>query len=131
MSVLKTYGGDTSFHPSLTYQINGNRIEGKIDGILAVMQAVQLILETERYQYPVYSWDYGVEISELIGKDKRYLEADLKRQITEALAQDDRISGVENFSLNYTGDSASVTFTVISIFGNFEVERGMELVRGI
>ena len=55
MSVLKTYGADIGFKPSKTYQLINGRIEGKIDGLKAAAQAVELALNTERFAFPVYS----------------------------------------------------------------------------
>ena len=36
----------------------------------AVLQAVYLILNVERYAFPIYSRNYGSELSDLIGKPK-------------------------------------------------------------
>ena len=57
--------------PSKTYVMNidGERITGTMtDDIEAVKQAIYKILNTERYQYPIYSWNYGVELADLFGK---------------------------------------------------------------
>ena len=131
MSVLKTYGTDNSWHPSLTYQLNGNRIEGKVDGLDAVMQAVELILKTERFRSLAYSWDYGVEFETLIGQDRRYLEADLKRRILEALSEDDRILGIQGFQLSFERESANVSFTVLTVFGSFLLQRSVDIGRSV
>lgn len=112
--------------PSLTYKIDfeKGRIMGMIDGLEAVKQAVFLILQTERYQYLIYSSDYGCElIRDLIGKEPLFVRSELKRRITEALLQDDRIEDVTNFDIEINGDSALVRFTVVSVFGEFKVEQ--------
>ena len=71
MSVLKTYGSDTtSRKPSKTYRIVGDRIEGFCDGKQAVMQAIDLMLNTERWRHLIYSGDYGVELEELLGQSR-------------------------------------------------------------
>ena len=44
-----------------------------------------------------YSWNYGVELVELIGQPKEYALPEIKRCITEALLQDDRITAVDGF----------------------------------
>lgn len=41
-------------------QIFGDRIYGKIDGLKAMEQACFKILNTERYAYLIYSWNYGI-----------------------------------------------------------------------
>lgn len=124
MSVLKTYGEDKfSFKPSKTYKLTQSRIEGKVDGIEAVKQAVYLALSTERFEYIIFSWDYGVELTTLIGRDRPFVRGDIERRIVEALMEDDRVKGVENFSAVFDHDVVTVYLTVISQFGNFDVER--------
>jgi hypothetical protein len=124
MSVLKTYGLETTdtFHPSLTFKIDGDRIQGKIDGLQAVKQAVELILSVERFEYPIYSWDYGIETQDLIGKRREYIQGDLQRRVEEALAEDDRVTGISDFSISFEGETATATFTVNTIFGDLDEE---------
>jgi len=111
--------------PSLTYGIDFDRrrVVGKVDGLDAVKQAVFLILQTERYRHLIFTPDYGVELEGLIGRDPLFVQSEIKRRIREALMQDDRIEDVTNFSIQFDGDNALVRFTVISTFGNFEVEQ--------
>lgn len=128
MSVLKTYGADkTSFKPSNTYQIKGNRLEGLIDGIDAVKQSVDLILSIERYENIIYSWDYGNELKGFIGKDRTFVQGDIERRIRESLLEDDRVESISNFQISFKGECAFVSFTVYCIFGEFEVERGVAI----
>ncbi|CAL83278.1 DUF2634 domain-containing protein [Clostridium botulinum] len=105
--------------PTKTYKIKDNRIVGFADGKEALKQAIQLILGTERYEYLIYSWNYGSELNGLIGKQKDIAESEFKRRIREALSQDDRINNVDNFIFNYDKDGAEVSFTVFSIYGEF------------
>lgn len=127
MSVLKTYGDATGFKPSKTYRLTGDRVEGKTDGKAAMLQAINLALSTERWRYLIYSGDYGIELEELFGKSRPYVAADLERRITEALLEDDRITAVENFQISFAGDTATVTCTAVTIFGDINVERGVPL----
>lgn len=127
MSVLKTYGDATGFKPSKTYRLTGDRVDGKTDGKSAMLQAIDLALSTERWRYLIYSGDYGVELEELFGKSRPYVAADLERRIAEALLEDDRITAVEDFQISFSGDTATVTCTAVTIFGNVTVERGVPL----
>ena len=106
--------------PSRTLKMDHDwkTITGTIDQIQAVEQAVFLILTTERYQWLIFSWDYGVELQNLIGKDPEYCIPEIERRIREALLQDDRITAVENFEFELNKRKVLTTFTVISIFGN-------------
>ncbi|MBY6879652.1 DUF2634 domain-containing protein [Clostridium botulinum] len=105
--------------PTKTYKIKDNRIVGVVDGKEALKQAIQLILGTERYEYLIYSWNYGSELNGLIGKQKDIAESEFKRRIREALSQDDRINNVNNFIFKYDKDGVEVSFTVFSIYGEF------------
>lgn len=111
-------------YPNKTYKINidKNRISGYTDELDAVIQAVYLILSTERYQYIIYSWDYGVELLDLIGKPMPYVKSELPRRISEALTQDNRIEKVVDFKFETKGKKLLVTFTVVSKIGNIPTE---------
>lgn len=111
-------------YPTRTYNIvvDKDRISGYTDELGAIMQAVYLMLSTERYQYPIYSWDYGVELIDLIGKPMPYVMSELPRRITEALTQDDRIEDVVDFEFETKGKQLHVTFTVVSTMGNIPTE---------
>lgn len=99
-----------------------NRISGYVDGLDSVKQAIYLILSTERYQHIIYSWDYGVELLDLIGKPLPYVMSEVPRRITEALTQDDRIEDVTDFEFEMNGKQLHVKFTVISNVGNIPTE---------
>ncbi len=128
MSVLKTYGEDTtSFKPSKTYRIVGDRVDGKTDGKTAISQAIDLMLPTERWRHLIYSGDYGMELEELFGKSRPFIAADMQRRISETLLQDDRITAVEDVEISFSGDTVTVTCTAITIFGDINVERSVSL----
>ena len=110
--------------PGLTYAIDveQGRVVGRVDTVEALKQAIYLILNTERYKYLMYSWNYGIELTELIGSHPDIVYATLERIITEALLQDDRITEVSDFDFEETKGKIHVTFRVASIYGTFETE---------
>lgn len=110
--------------PSYTYNINRNtnRISGYIDNKDAIVQAIYLILQTERYESVIYNWYYGAELDDLIGKNRNYVTSELRRMIREALLEDDRISEVTSFSFNFKDDSVLVQFLVQTIIGGIQME---------
>ena len=110
--------------PSKTYclDIENGRIRGIADNLEAVRQAVYLILNTERYDCLIYSWNYGAELKELIGQPREYPYSEIKRCITEALLQDDRITTVDDFEFETAEKTVHVRFKVYTIFGDMEVE---------
>jgi phage baseplate assembly protein W len=110
-------------YPSNTYKIdtsieNNQRINGYINDLESVEQAIYLILNTERYEHIIYSWDYGVELIDLIGKPIPYVISEIPRRIEEALIQDDRIEAVKDFEFERNKDQLDVTFTVVTNIGN-------------
>lgn len=110
---------------SRTYKLNINKetISGYIDEREAMKQAIYLILNIERYDYLIYSWDYGIELKDLFGQPTFYVMAELERRITEALTADSRITGVDNFEITREGKKVHARFTVHTIFGDVEAEK--------
>ncbi|MBU5436378.1 DUF2634 domain-containing protein [Tissierella sp. MSJ-40] len=109
--------------PTFTYRFNfeTGEITGYKDGKEAMEQAIYKILETERYKYEIYDWDYGFEVSDLFGKPKPYVYSELKRRIREALLDDDRILEVDNFIFETSEkDVVHTRFTVHTIFGDID-----------
>lgn len=111
--------------PSRTYKldISRGRVKGVTEGADALLQAVYLILSVERYQYPIYSYNYGVELVDLIGQPKDFVMSEVKRRITEALTQDDRINSVDGWEFESTKKALVVTSTAHSIYGDIEIKK--------
>ncbi len=104
-----------------------DRINGYIDGVDALAQAIHLILSTERYKFIIYSWDYGVELVDLIGEPMPYVMSELPRRIKEALIQDNRINDVVDFKFTKHGKRLHTTFTVVSNIGDISTELEVEV----
>lgn len=120
----------TSIVPNKSYRmkIADEKILGNIDELDAIAQACYKILNTERYQYVIYSWDYGIELQDLFGKPIPYVYSELPRRIKEALTQDDRINSVEDFELSYDKGNVLAKFTVKTNLGNIEMEKGVNII---
>lgn len=103
-----------------TYKIDfkNNRISENIDGIESLEQAINIILNVDRYSCLIYDWNFGSELLDLVGKNIEYVKTESKRLIKEALLQDDRIQDVSNFTFEQEKDSLLVSFLVSSIYGN-------------
>lgn len=98
------------------------KINGTVEDLEQLKQAIYFILNTERYEYLIYSWDYGVELSDLIGQPDSYVIPEIERRVTEALMQDNRINNVSGFAFEKNKNKMHVTFVVTTIFGNIESE---------
>lgn len=111
--------------PTVQHQMmmESSRIIGKCDSLEAVKQAIYKILNTERYEYPIYSWQYGVELADLFGQTPDYVMPEIERRVTEALTMDDRITGADSFEFERPQkNSILATFTVHTIYGDVNEE---------
>ena len=114
--------------PSKTFKMNFNdTIRGSVDGVEALKQAIFLILNTERYEWLIHTWNYGVEFRNLIGKDIDYCIPEIERVIREALLQDDRITAVQNFEFEVNKNKVLTTFTVTTFYGDIEIKQGVDV----
>lgn len=114
----------TEIQTSKTFKLNTskNTLVGYIDKLDAVKQAIYLILNIERYECLIYSWNYGFETKDLIGEEYSYVCSEIKRRIEEALTQDTRIESVDAFSFEKNKGKVHVTFTTHTIYGDAETE---------
>lgn len=110
--------------PSYTFKLDNDSVRGYVDELEAVKQAIYKALLTERYQYVMYSGDYGIETLDLYGQPASYVCAELERRVTEALVCDDRIESVSDFEFDLSKrGSVRVKFNVKTIFGDAAAER--------
>lgn len=109
-----------------TYRLTKENVKGRVNGLEALKQAIYKVLATEQYEYPIYSFNYGIAWKELVGEERPYVRAEMKRMIQETLMQDDRIREVDGFKFAFSGDTCQCTFNVSSIYGDIEI--GTEVV---
>lgn len=105
--------------PSKTWYINKdtNRIQGEADGITAAQQAVDIILNVERFLWQIYSPYSGMQWDGLIGQNPGYVASEIQRRMKDALLMDDRIRGISDFSYTMDGNSMTVSLTVDTVYG--------------
>ena len=116
--------------PSYTFRMNKDKenISGYTDELEAVKQAVYKILLTERYEYIMYSGNYGIELADLFGQSISYVCPELERRITEALVWDDRIESVSDFEFDVQKRGAvHAAFTVHTVFGDIRAQREVNI----
>lgn len=115
---------------SRTYRIDfeNGRIVGMIDGLDAVEQAIIKILKTERFKNLIYSDAYGFEGKDTMMSDENtdaFLESELPALIADALSEDERILGVDNFEFydsDNEKDGIMISFDVATIYGDLSIE---------
>lgn len=111
--------------PTNTFKLNieEEKVYGFNDGLEAMKQAIYLILNIERYEYLIFSWNYGIELADLFGQPITFVLPELERRITEALIQDSRITRVDDFDFEVKKNKVFCTFKVYTIFGEIDAER--------
>ena len=115
--------------PNKTWKIDFDRnvVTTNITDLEAISQAAHLILATERFEFNIYSHEYGLESVDLFGENMTYVMSEIKRRVTEALTQDDRITSVDNFEYTKTKRGLNVKFTVTCNVGQFNGETEVAL----
>ena len=108
------------------YEIDFNtgRLTGKIiTGLDAIIQWVRIVLSTDRYYYPQYSWSHGSDLSSLIGQnyDQDYIESEVKRMIEDAIMVDDNILGISDLECSFVKDKLTIQFKIETIYGGGEI----------
>lgn len=110
-----------------TYKLSKTNIQGYTDELKALEQAIYKEFNTEKYEYQIYSFNYGIDIESLLGKDSIYVKVELKRRIQERLQLDNRIENVDNFKFEINGDMMLCTFDVHSIYGDTNISKEVNI----
>ena len=94
--------------------------DGKLiecDDIDAIKVWIEKILRTEKDRYSIYNdTEYGCHLEDLIIGNSytvEFIEAELKREIEDALKQNSQIKSVTNFQIIRSKHSITVTLEVV------------------
>ena len=94
--------------------------DGKLiecDSIDAIKVWIEKILRTEKGRYKIYdNTEYGCHLEDLIignSYTAEFIEAELKREIEDALKQNPRITSVTNFKITRNKNAITVTLEVV------------------
>lgn len=106
-----------------TYKDRVKSISGKVDGVEAIEQTIDHIINTERYAYVIYPDWYGMEKEKYVGQSFEYFQATIENDLRDALTQDDRILDVRANEINKLSiDSAECKFTAYTLEGEIMKE---------
>ena len=94
-----------------------------IEGNEAIKVLIFKALLTPRYSYSIYSWDYGSELLDLIGKayTSSLTKEEAKRYIKEALLINPYILEVDVLDTTFKNDLLSADIKITTIYGESEV----------
>ena len=94
--------------------------DGKLiecDSIDAIKVWIEKILRTEKGRYKIYdNTEYGCHLEDLIignSYTAEFVEAELKREIEDALKQNPQITSVTNFNIIRNKNAITVTLEVV------------------
>lgn len=90
-------------------------------------------LMTERFRHLAYSQDYGNEMLSLIGQsmNEEIAKMEVKRYIVEALMYDnDYITELKDFEFEVRESKMSIRFTVLSVYGEMDIDTELKGVSG-
>ena len=121
-SLTTQLGVEKINYSNRSYDLSPEKIQGFVEEIEALKQSIAKRLSTQKFDYPVYSFNYGVDWRSLLGQSPEYYRPEAKRMIEEALLQDDRIIELSNFQFEFGFISCRISFDVQSIFGNYKQE---------
>lgn len=108
--------------PTNTFLAYEDQIAGMDDNLAAMRQAVHIILTTKRFNYQIYTENFGIELDDLIGEEPDYIKSVFPDRIREAFSIDDRILSEQNYVFNTVGDTMTISFDVVTVFGTFNEE---------
>ena len=94
-----------------------------VEGNEALKVWVYKAILTPRYNYSIYTWDYGSELLDLIGKayTPSLTKEEAKRLIKEALEINPYILEVEITDINFKDSLLSADIKIVTIYGESEV----------
>jgi hypothetical protein len=95
----------------------------KVKGKDAVKVWVMKAMLTQRYRYQAYSWNFGHELEDLIGKglSQGALTSEVERCIKEALLINPYITSITNLDLEISDNKITASFTVNTIYGEVNI----------
>ena len=94
-----------------------------VEGNEAIKVWVYKALLTPRYNHSIYSWDYGSELMDLIGKayTPSLTKEEAKRYIKEALLINPYILEVTVVDTSFNNGLLSADIKIVTIYGESEV----------
>ena len=94
-----------------------------VEGNDAIKVWVYKALLTPRYNYSIYSWDYGSELMDLVGKayTPSLTKEEAKRYIKEALLINPYILEVNVVDASFNNGLLSADIKIVTIYGESDI----------
>lgn len=117
---------ETTEELPIEYEINfdtGQLTGKKVSGSEAVKVWAWMALQTMRYMYPIYSWNYGSQINDLIGQkySDEYTRSLIQKMLEDCLFVNKNIIAVKNLACSYADNKLTAGFTLVTKYGEEEL----------
>lgn len=97
-----------------------------VEGLEAVKSWAFRALQTQRARFESFTWDYGVDLENFVGKVLTTKEKiDITIEIKECLMQNKHITNVTDFDFKTDQRKVYISFKIITDYGDFAEEVGM------
>lgn len=102
-----------------------------LEGIEALKMWIMKVIRTEKFRFRIYEnteyeedEQYGVTIEDLIGSnfDREFIEAEIEREVTEALLLHEYIISVDEWKFERTSKKMTVSFVVTTYEETLKLE---------
>ena len=80
-------------------------------------------IKTNRYEFEIYTWDYGSEIESLLGKGFQigFIKSETKRYIEEALSVNPYITKINKIDVDFKTDVLTAYVDLETIYGRLNM----------
>lgn len=94
-----------------------------VTGIKALEIWTYKSLMTQQNVYAAYGVTYGQSFDTVVGQNfsRAVVEAEVKRLTTDCLTQNPNITGIDNFSVTFKGDTLTIDFTLVTTLGTTQI----------
>lgn len=94
-----------------------------VSGVDAIKVWAWLALNTARYRYLIYSWEYGSELESLIGTEftEEFTAARAKKFIEECLFENEHITDISEYNAIFENDRLTCSFIMGTEYGEEEM----------
>lgn len=98
-----------------------------LEGLEAIKTWVWKALNTERFKYIIYSWDYGNEIETLISKPytPSYTQAEVTRYVEEALLINPYIKSIYRIESKFNNGKLNINLKLSTVYSDLDLEMEM------
>ena len=80
-------------------------------------------IKTNRYEFEIYTWDYGSEIESLLGKGFQigFIKSETKRYIEEALSVNPYITKINKIDVDFKADILTAYVDLETVYGRLNM----------